>query len=231
MRATRRKRASSNAAASGCSTRSTAPESRRFSCFRRGRSSTPATGRCRSRTSPGTAACSRSTAAAAGDPAAPPGQRRTPRPSTRTTRSRCWTPPPPSEPCSSRSHVEHSARFSSLPSIPNGWRARSSSLRASLSASHSPSARSAPTRSTTSSQPARAGRSTTAGTGSATTGASWSSSSRRCSTSRTRRSRSRTASVGDWRRRPRRCSTRTTPPASMSRRRASCADSFAARSS
>ena len=56
----------------------------------------------------------------------------------------------------------------------------------------------------TSSTPTRAGRSTTAGTGSATIAASSSSSSPRCSPSRIRPSRSKTASTGASRQQPRR---------------------------
>ena len=55
--ATRTSRATSSATASASSTRSTARASRRCCCCRPGRSSTRATGRCRSPTSRATAAC------------------------------------------------------------------------------------------------------------------------------------------------------------------------------
>ena len=91
-----------------------------------------------------------------------------------------------------------------------------------------PRSRAAGTRSST---PTRAGRSTTATTGCAITADSWSSSSRRCSRSRTRRSRSRTASAGGWRRRRRRSSRRSSRTSSTSRPRAICAVASAARCS
>ena len=67
-RATRTSPATSSATASSSTTRSTARASRPSCSCRRGRSSTRATGRCRSRTSPGTAAWSRSTGAATAAP-------------------------------------------------------------------------------------------------------------------------------------------------------------------
>ena len=66
------RRATSSATACASTTRSTARASRRCSCCRPGRSSTRGTGRCRSRTSRATAGWSRSTGAAT---AAPTGRR------------------------------------------------------------------------------------------------------------------------------------------------------------
>src|SRR5918995_1508072 len=62
------RRGTSSETASGCTTRSTGPASGRFCSCRRGRSSIPATGRCRFHTWHGTAACSRSTGGGTGAP-------------------------------------------------------------------------------------------------------------------------------------------------------------------
>ena len=74
------------------------------------------------------------------------------------------------------------------------------------------------TRSTTSCRPTKAGRSSTATTGGATTPASPGSSSRRSRPSRTRRRRSRTRSAGRSTARSRRCSPRATRPFDIDRR-------------
>ena len=71
-RAIRTRRATSSATAFASTTRSTARASRRCCCCRPGRSSTRGTGRCRSRTSRGTAASSPSTGAATAARTGPP---------------------------------------------------------------------------------------------------------------------------------------------------------------
>ena len=204
-RATRTRRATSSATASGSSTRSTARASRRCCCCRRGRSSTRATGRCRSRTSRATAASSRSTGAATASSDRPRDAGGVPRgASSPPTRSPCWTRPGPSARSSSSLLARRAAgAHRSRPSIRSGSTARSSSRRRFRSRRghgyrDAYAVRRAARRRT------RAGRSTTRTTGCATTRTSSSSSSRSASPSRTRPSRSRTRSAGGSRPTPRR---------------------------
>ena len=149
---------------------------------------------------------SRSTAAATAARTGPRAPRRTTSASSRSTRSRCWTRPATERAVARRRLVrraagalllaaEHPERVAGAVFIGPARRARRRRC---------PSARCTP--STSRSTPTRAGRSTTATTGCATTATSSSSSSGSASPSRTRRSRSRTASAGRSRRRPRRSS-------------------------
>ena len=161
------------------------------SSCRPGRSSTRATGRCRSPTWRATAAWSPSTGAATAAPTARESRLRRAA-SSPPTRSPSWTRPAPSARRSSS--LSHGAQRALLLAAEHPERVDGAVFICPAVAARRVRA---PTRdvllATTSSTPTRAGRSTTATTGCATTAASSSSSSRRCSPSRTRPSRSRTA--------------------------------------
>ena len=197
------RRGSSSGTASASSMRCTGAARRRSSCCLPGRSSTRATGRCRFLTWHGTVACSPSTGAVM---AAPTGLRTRMRMTSRSsppTRSRSWTRPAPMRRSSCPFRSGRSGRCCSRQSIPNVSMPRfSSARRMSVAASRWPSEPSTPGR--RSSIRTRAGQSTTSTSGCATTAASWSSSSRACSPSRTQPSPSRTVSAGALRRPARR---------------------------
>ncbi len=195
---------------------------RRSSCCPRGRSSTRATGRRRSRTCRAIAAWSPLTAGQR--PSGPPGRAGgLCRAGVRRRRARRARPRRTRERRHRRVLPRRAARAPSRRRAPGTRRERRlhRAGRGRSEASRSACARCIPSR--TCSTPRRGGRSTTATTGCATIAASSSSSSRRCSTSRTRRSRSRTASAGGSSRRQRCSSRRTSPGAGPDEQRGAAA--------
>ena len=142
-RASRTTRATSSATASGSSTRSTARASRRCCSCRRGRSSTRATGRCRSPTSRGTAGCSRSTAAATAAPTGRRSRRVRRGASSPPTRSPSWMRPAPSGQCWWRSRAARNASLLLAAEPPGAGRASWSSSRRPCRCRRRPRVRSA----------------------------------------------------------------------------------------